>query len=162
MTTSQKNTIVSQIEGDNPIPAGAMAYLCARARNRYFDYVLSRFREAEKRGLTKARLARRIGKKPDRVSHMLGAPGNWTLDTATELLVGICREEITPASEPLLGRAPRNMTPVDLLPKRNAIQSPPEQRSSLRLYPLIEEDQFPVFGVIPSPNAPSKPLVSVQ
>lgn len=115
MTTSRKNSVLSQIESDDPIPAGTMSYLCERVRNSYFDFVLSKYRLAEKEGLTKAKLARRIGKTPDRVSHMLGAPGNWTTDTATELLVGICREELTPMSVPFAGRPARNRRPSDLL-----------------------------------------------
>src|SRR3569833_864070 len=108
MTMSQKKSDLSLNEGNEPIPAGTLAYLCERARNSYFDYVLSRYRNAEENGLTKAQLARRIGKTPDRISHLLGAPGNWTIDTVAELLVGISREELTPHSVPYAGRAPTN------------------------------------------------------
>lgn len=115
MTTSQKSSVLSQIESDDPIPAGTMAYLRQRVRNNYFEFVLSKFREAEAGGLTKAKLARRIGKTQDRISHMLGAPGNWTIDTATELLIGICKEELKPDSEPYSGRATRNFCQYDVL-----------------------------------------------
>lgn len=113
MTTSQKSSVLSQIESDDPMPAGTMAYLRQRVRNNYFEFVLSKFREAEAGGLTKAKLARRIGKTQDRISHMLGAPGNWTIDTATELLIGICKEELTPDSKPYSGRAQRNFRKFD-------------------------------------------------
>lgn len=108
MNTSQKNSVLSQIESDEPLPPGTLAYLSERVRNDYYDYVLARLRDQEKHGLTKAKLARRIGKSPDRISHLLGSPGNWTLDTITELLVGICREELTPQSKPYLGRVTAN------------------------------------------------------
>lgn len=108
MTTSRKNSVSSQIEGSAPIPSGTLAYLCERARNNYYDFVLSKFREAEKNGLTKSAIAKRIGKTPDRIGHLLGAPGNWTIDTVTELLVGIAREENLPNSASFAGRASRN------------------------------------------------------
>jgi hypothetical protein len=107
VTFSQTNSVLSQIEDSGPIPSGTLAYLCERVRNNFFHYVMTKFREAESRGLTKAELARRIGKTPDRVSHMLGSPDNWTIDTVTLFLVGICREELQPYSASYLGRPKR-------------------------------------------------------
>jgi hypothetical protein len=109
MSYSQKKSVLHEIEGEEAISRGTMAYLCERVRNNFYHYVMSRFREAEAEGLTKAELARRIGKTPDRINHILGAPGNWTLDTATELLVGVCREELTPYSTSYSGRPKRNI-----------------------------------------------------
>jgi hypothetical protein len=58
--------------------------------------------------LTQAELARRIGKRPEVVNRMLGSPGNWRIDTISDLLVGIAAEELDPKSVSLLNRAPRN------------------------------------------------------
>ena len=77
--------------------------------NSFYQFVLSKFLEEERAGrLTKADLARRIERKPEVITRLLGAPGNLGLETATDLLLGICGEELVPASSPLLGRACRN------------------------------------------------------
>lgn len=108
MTTFRRTPVKSEIAGDEPLSDYALGYLNERVRNSFYDYVLRRFHEAvERDGLTKAKLARRLGLEPARVTRLLGSPGNWTLDTVSELLVGICREELRPRSEPYLQRALR-------------------------------------------------------
>ena len=116
MTTFRKTPVKSEISGDDPFSDFALGYLNERVRNSFYDYVLRRFHEAaEREGLTKAKLARRLGIAPARVTGLLGAPGNWTLDTVSELLVGICREELQPHSASYLERVPRNLQAKDLL-----------------------------------------------
>jgi hypothetical protein len=64
-----------------------LGYLHARAQNKAHDCVLGVFvEEAEERGINKAYIARRLGKRPEVVGRCLTAPGNWTLDTLAELL----------------------------------------------------------------------------
>jgi len=58
----------------------------ARAKRRAYDMVL---REFKKSGIKKAELARRLGVGADRVSKMLGGPGNWTISTVADLLFAI-------------------------------------------------------------------------
>lgn len=109
MTTFRRTPVKSEIEGSEPLSDYARAYLNERVRNSFYDYVLRKFHEAaDKENLSKAQLARRLNLGPDRISKILGAPGNWTLDTISELLVGICREELVPNSASYLDRAPRN------------------------------------------------------
>ena len=116
MTTFRKTPLKFEIAGDEPLSEYSLGYLNERVRNSFYDYVLRRFHEAaQQKGLTKAKLARRLGLEPARVSRLLGSPGNWTLDTVSELLVGICREELRPQSEPYLERVVRNLQPKDLL-----------------------------------------------
>lgn len=116
MTTFRKTPVKSEIAGDDPLSDYALGYLNERVRNSFYDYVLRRFNEAvERDGLTKARLAKRLGIAPARVTRLLGAPGNWTLDTVSELLVGICREELQPHSASYLERAPRNLQASNLI-----------------------------------------------
>ena len=116
MTTFRQIPVKSEIAGDEPLSDYALGYLNERVRNGFYDYVLRRFHEAAERdGLTKASLARRLGLAPARVTRLLGSPGNWTLDTVSELLVGICREELRPRSEPYLQRAARNYRSEDVL-----------------------------------------------
>jgi hypothetical protein len=46
-------------------------------------------KEFRNSGLSQADLARRLGKRPDVVCRLLGGPGNWTLDTMSDLLFAI-------------------------------------------------------------------------
>ncbi len=102
MTISATTSLRSEIEGDEPLSAGVLGYLCARNRDAHFDFIHRKLADAESRGVKRSEIASRIGKSPTRLSHLLGAPGNWTLDTIAELLVAICREEPVPASQLLL------------------------------------------------------------
>lgn len=76
------------------IPKPTLAYFQQRLRNRVFDLLLERFDEEKKKGLTKAILARRIGKTPDVINRWLGSPSNLTLDTLSDLMIGLAAEEI--------------------------------------------------------------------
>jgi hypothetical protein len=117
--TSHQTAFLSELAAGHsgpPVPLEKRAYFQTRLRNRLFDFVLKRFSEEQKKGLTKAILARRIGKTPDVVSRLLGAPGNWTLDTVSDLLIGIGAEELDPiASSSLLNRQSRNYRPNDYI-----------------------------------------------
>ena len=101
----------SDLEADR-IPAHTLSYVGERARNRFYDFVLKRFAES---GMSKADLARKIGKGPDRVNRLLGAPGNWTIETIAELLAGISGEEVVPSALPFMNRTCSNMSQDQLL-----------------------------------------------
>jgi hypothetical protein len=107
MNTFRPESFLSEIEREGvPIPMEKRAYLAERVRLQFYDYVIGKFMEAkETRELTKAKLARRIGRKPDQISKILSGPGNWTIELLSDLLVGIAAEELKPHSESLLNRA---------------------------------------------------------
>lgn len=88
------------------IPEAKRAYFRARLRNRLFNHILEKFVAEQKNGLTKAALGRRIGKPPEMINRWLGTPSNLTLDTVSDLLLGICGEELVPRSESVLNKAP--------------------------------------------------------
>lgn len=89
MSMSQ-TTFLSDIMNGGPIPVGKLAYFQARLSNLLHEAVLSRFLKLEKeRGLTRADLARRIGRKPEQVTRWFGSPGNWTLETVSDLLIAM-------------------------------------------------------------------------
>lgn len=117
MTSFQKTNFWSELADlDARIPEGKREYLRERLRNELYDFVLRKFLERrEERGLTKARLARRIGYDPAHLNRLLGAPGNWTLATVSDLLAGIAGETLAPASAPLPRENLRNASPEDLL-----------------------------------------------
>jgi transcriptional regulator with XRE-family HTH domain len=102
---------------DGPrIPAAKLAYFQERLRGRIFAFILGRFLEEQKNGLTQAKLARRIGKTSDLINRWLGAPSNLTVDTISDLLIGIGAEELNLSSASLLNRAPVNYSHLDDVP----------------------------------------------
>jgi plasmid maintenance system antidote protein VapI len=77
-----------------PISSSTRAYFQQRLRNRIFNFLLKKFAVAQDEGLSKAKLARRIGKTPDIINRWLGTPSNLTIDTISDLLLGIAAEEL--------------------------------------------------------------------
>jgi hypothetical protein len=99
---------------DGPlIPESKRIYFQERFRGRFFDFLIGRFIEAQRSGLTQAKLARRIGKSPEVVNRWLGAPSNLTLDSISDLMLGISAEELELSAKSLLGRAPVNYLHLD-------------------------------------------------
>ena len=98
MTISQTQ-FLPDVESDEAISHGSLAYLQERTRNQLFDFILKKFLEAQENGLTKAKLARRIHRSPEVITRLLGSPGNWTISTISDLLAGIAAEELVPNSE---------------------------------------------------------------
>lgn len=117
MTSSHTTHFLSEVEDlSAEIPVGKLAYLQERTRNNLYHFVLSKFLESEAtRGLTKAQLARRIHCDPAQLNRLLGAPGNWTIDTISDLLAGIAAEELNPDSSSLIVPEQRNYTGPDWL-----------------------------------------------
>lgn len=121
MTSSPKMQFWSEVEDlDAEIPEGKLEYFRERFRNDLYDFILRKFLEQKQmRNLNQAELARRLSYDPARLSRLLGAPGNWTLATVSDLLVGISGEALAVQSTAIRGKNSRNMTAHDLL------QSPP-------------------------------------
>ncbi len=93
---------------------GRFAYLRTRNRLRLHSIVLQEFKRAN---ISKAELARRMGKAPEIVTRLLGAPGNWTLDTVSDLLFAICNSELKYevrllSQTPQTDRAPQLDAPI--------------------------------------------------
>jgi hypothetical protein len=108
MTISARDTIaVEALDGNKSV--GTRAYFQGRLKNRLHNLVIRKFEEAEiEHGLTRAELARRIGKRPEVLTRLLGAPGNWTLDTVSDLLLGIAGYELDATATKIADRAKRN------------------------------------------------------
>lgn len=117
MTSSPKMPFWSEIEDlEARIPQGKLEYLRERFRNDLYDLILRKFLEQRKeRNLNQAELARRLSYDPARLNRLLAAPGNWTLATVSDLLVGISGESLDLQSTSVRGHAPRNFTAQDLL-----------------------------------------------
>jgi hypothetical protein len=118
MSTSQtpQASFLSEISKGEPIPIGKLAYFRERFRDRLYELVASEFLKKERAGeLTRADLARRIGRKPEQINRWLGAPGNWTIETVSDLLLAISKSELNFQLAPLENRAPRNYAGPDWL-----------------------------------------------
>jgi len=115
MITSQEESFFSELAAGHSgptIPESKRVYFQTRLRNRIFNFILGKFVVEQKNGLTKALLARRIGKTPEVINRWLGSPSNLTTDSISDLLLGICAGELTPQSESLLNQSRRNSTPA--------------------------------------------------
>jgi hypothetical protein len=109
-----------------PISESKLVYLRTRLRARFFDFLMERFERAHDAGLNQAKLAKRIRKTPDLISRWLGAPGNLTLDSISDLIAGIDAEEVNFSGLSLLNRRAVNESHLDDAPP--VPSDPPEQR----------------------------------
>lgn len=92
MTRSPTPQIQSSLS-EEPIPAGDVSYYCERLRNRVFEDVMRAFaQEAAAGRITKAALARKLGKRPEQITRWFSGPSNWTLDTIGTLLLALDAE----------------------------------------------------------------------
>jgi hypothetical protein len=122
------SSIVEPIAGER-VPVRTLAYFRARLRNRLHSTLLRIFKSS---GITKAELAARIGRDAAQVNRWLGAPGNMTLDTLSDLLFAIDGSELVADVRRPLQEAPRNYagpyavggTPEFGLPKTHTFQRP--------------------------------------
>ena len=89
MTYSQI-TMLSNPIGSEKVPVGTFSYFRSRNRHSLYSLVVGEFKKS---GLSQADLARRLGKKPDVVCRWLASPGNWRLDTVSDLLFAISGAE---------------------------------------------------------------------
>jgi len=89
MRTSQTFSL-SKPTGADRVSDDLLGYFRQRNRNHAHALVLSEFVRS---GVTRADLARRLGKRPEQVTRMLGAAGNWTLDTISDFLFALSGAE---------------------------------------------------------------------
>lgn len=128
MSTSRTTPFLSEILNDEPIPLGKLAYFRERYRDRLYELVVEEFLKQEASGVTRAEVARRIGRRPEQITRWLGAPGNWTLETVSDLLLAIAKAEPEVGLLPLENRRARNYIGQDLAP----LPMPPEYRPDVR------------------------------
>ncbi len=100
MTTSPAHFLNAIVDLNNDeIPLSRIAYFRERLRTRLHQLIIRKFETLEDScAFNRARLARRIGREPAQVTRWLGASGNWTLDTVSDLLLGMGNELLIDAS----------------------------------------------------------------
>lgn len=116
MTISQTSFLTEILDGKKSIPVGRLSYFRERQRNRLYDLIITRFMEKEKNsGFSKADLARRLNKRPEQITRLLSTPGNWTLNTLSDLMLAICEGELEFSVSTLNEKPKRNSTHSDVL-----------------------------------------------
>src|SRR5208282_4731873 len=86
-------------------PETTFDYIRTRNRMNIFSIVQKEFRKS---GISQVELAARMGKRADRVCRLLGAPGNWTADTASDLVFAISGGVVAYSVSYPLDAPPRN------------------------------------------------------
>ena len=94
-TTICQTTIPSDDSVDSPIPLGMRVYFRERLRNRLYELVISEFDSFKRRGHSQADLARKIDMRKDQLCRLLSGPGNMTVDTVSDLLLGLSGAELS-------------------------------------------------------------------
>lgn len=103
MTTSRTKSFLAEIVNGDPIPADKLAYFRARLQDRIYDLVVSEYLQKDAvQKVTRIELAKRIGKDPAQITRYLSSPGNWTLETISDLLLGISAAELEIGIRPLV------------------------------------------------------------
>ena len=138
MTTYQTPFLSELMEGHSgpPIPPAKRAYFQERLRIRVFNFLLTKFIQAQAKGLNKNILAKRIGRPPEVINRWLGAPSNLTLDTICDLLLGIAAEEMEPDVSSPIGVVQDNYSHFDELAssvKLGSAMENADSNSSIRL-----------------------------
>ena len=101
MPTSQM-LILSEIEKGRPISARTRAYYRRRLQNRIHRLVSQAFKQQQRSTkLTQKELAARIGSDKAQLNRWLGIPGNWTLNTISDLLLGMAVDLDDPSITPI-------------------------------------------------------------
>jgi hypothetical protein len=105
MTTSKNGIGLRNPTATDLVPLGTFGYFQARNKRNAYDLVMDEFAKSE---LSQAGLARRLGKGTDVVCRLLGGPGNWTLNTLSDLLFAISGATPVFGVEYPLNKAARN------------------------------------------------------
>jgi hypothetical protein len=89
--------------------------------------VVEEFQKQEAAGLlSKADVARRIHRKPEQITRWLGAPGNWELETVSDLLLAISKAEPKVTLSELASK-PRAVNTYQQPPKVTSSAEAPKQ-----------------------------------
>lgn len=115
MTMSPTPFLFEISQADATIPTHRRAYFQERLRNRLYDLIIREFQKRSEAGLTKKTLAGRLQKRPEQITRWLSTPGNLTLDTVSDLLLGICGGEPEIGVSVLSHQTPRNLQQPDWL-----------------------------------------------
>lgn len=88
--TSQPTSFLSEVLSESPIRPGKKVYFRERLKSSFHETIVNLFREKRNSGeMTRAELARKIGKRPEQITRILNASGNLRLSTVSDVLLGL-------------------------------------------------------------------------
>lgn len=124
--TTSVTSMTLEIRSDSAVlSAGTRAYFQERLRGRLYDLVIDQVEKYSARGGTRAGLAKRVGKRPEQITRWLSGPGNLTLDTLSDLLLGLAGAELVVALEhPAQQERRARRLPQELLDIRSGLERP--------------------------------------
>lgn len=140
MTTSLETSFLNKIKSGDDIPEGEKAYFRERLRNRLFNLIVGEFaRQHAVDNLSKADIARRLARSPVQITRWLGAPGNWTIDTVSDLLLAISAAELEIGLRPLYETHLRNQAGPDWLTE-TLVQQATDDRSAVSASSVVNPE----------------------
>lgn len=92
MTTSRTALKSKKAALNDVISSAKLVYFRDRLKDTLYSAMLEAFSDAVETGMTKKDLAQRVQKKPEQITRILSAPGNLTLDTISDILLGLDSE----------------------------------------------------------------------
>lgn len=128
----------SEIESGDVLSPGTRAYFRERLRNRLYDLIIRELEVYKAKGFTQASLATRVGKGPDQISRFLSGPGNVTIDTVSDMLLGMSGAELGVTISHLHSNSSRNLrTPDWLTPDYDGINKKPKELRAVAVSAII-------------------------
>lgn len=101
-------TVLFKPTGSEKISRGTLGYICARARQRAYNLLVSEFKKS---GMSQADLAKRLDKAPEIICRWLNRPSNLELDTLSAAVFALNGGILTfVVSHPVRNR-------IDIFPK---------------------------------------------
>lgn len=114
MSILQTSSLTEITNKDTVISEKLLSYFRERQKNRLYDFVINSFlKRVEEEAFSKAKLARKLKKEPAQITRWLSSPGNWTLDTLSDLMLAINGSEVQFTEIPLISHTARNFTQMD-------------------------------------------------
>lgn len=111
----------SKPTGSQPVSKADLAFAAQRLRLELHNLILEAF---ERERVSQSDLALRLHKQPSQISRLLAAPGNWTIDTAAQLLYGISGNVVDVVEHNIRASMPRNDVVPELLAGQSAANAP--------------------------------------
>jgi hypothetical protein len=135
MPTSPNRSTLSDYNAE-PIPAGTLGYVRARAKRRMFTVLVEEFQKSR---VNQATIARRLNMDRSLVSRYLGTPANWEYETLCDFFFAMTGAVLDPTlaypaqtsrdGEPRTPPPKPRIIEVESLekiePKKETIQQPP-------------------------------------
>lgn len=172
MITSHQRQFLSPILDWKPIPRDTLTYFQERLHRSLHSAILDAFKiRFMERGLTQKELARRIHKSPVTVNRWLSTASNLTLDSISDLMVGLGMDfdefPFTPIEKTIVTAEQEQQQAEKLAALEEKLHRKLLHEAGVELYKMIAAEQERSFGssatTLPlSPSASGAPALPVE